>query len=279
MNERVKLSSLSVPQNKVFHNAKEYKYPNGYRKVTVSDKAIFKDSGFEDSKERKFTDKIPKPKCMDNAPREDNVRRAKNKVFDIALLNDFEYFVTWTIDGEKLDRENPEEILNKVETFLKNAVKRKGLSYLLVPEFHKDNKGIHLHALISGNMKLLDSGTRLVNGYSKPLKLETIMKKKIPLEETRIVYNMPEWKYGYSTAIAVTGEKENLAKYITKYITKDLKKIFGKFYLAGGHLNRTPKAELFDIDYESVEAPEYICEATNTRFKYLNMKESEYNAI
>lgn len=65
------------------------------------------------------------------------------------------------------------------------------------------------------------------------------------------------------------GEKEVVSRYITKYITKDCHKIFGSFYLAGGHgLVRTPKIETFDMDFKEVQEKTYTVPAAKMGFKY-----------
>ncbi len=117
----------------------------------------------------------------------------------------------------------------KLRRWLENQVKRKDMKYLLIPERHK-NGGIHCHALINDCFDMVDSGTRLVTGYNKPVTLKTIDEKK-NLHVRNVVYNIPEWKYGFSTAIPVENNSAALAFYITKNILqKGNNKIFGKYY-------------------------------------------------
>lgn len=58
----------------------------------------------------------------------------------------------------------------------------------------------------------------------------------------------------------------------TKYITKDVQKIFGNFYFAGGHgLKRDVPFTLSDTDFQEFEADsECYCPVTDTSFKYLD---------
>ena len=65
----------------------------------------------------------------------------------------------------------------------------------------------------------------------------------------KIVYNVSDWKYGYSTAIETYGQASNLAFYVTKYITKDVKKIFGKFFWSSKNINRKPKEYYCNSDF------------------------------
>lgn len=90
---------------------------------------------------------------------------------------------------------------------------------------------VHCHALINDcDFKFVDSGTRLVRGHDKPLKIDTIKRLHIcdklgcDISDLPVVYNVSDWKYGFSTAIQTYGQMSNLAFYVTKYITKDVKK-------------------------------------------------------
>lgn len=231
----------------VYHNTKAKIYPNGQQRITVCSKPIFKSEYWEQIDKPEAE---PKPKNMDNDVRADNMKRAKERIFDIAMCNNFEYFVTWTLDAEKIDRFNAEQISQKLKKFLNNKVSRNDAKYLVIPEHHKDG-AIHMHGLLSGNFNMVDSGHRLQDG--------------------RIIFNMPQWTLGFSTAIQLDENKERVSRYITKYVTKDFKKIFGAFYYAGGHgLVRKPKTQIYDVDYDSLNLPEYSPEAVSLFFKYLN---------
>lgn len=85
-----------------------------------------------------------------------------------------------------------------------------------------------------------------------------------------MVYNLPQWKHGWSTAYEVYGDANGVASYITKYITKDLAKIFGNFYYAGGDIKREVPKELTDTDYQSAEFDrEYEIPEAFLKIKYL----------
>lgn len=169
------------------------------------------------------------------------MKRAVDKVYDLAFQNEWSYFMTITIDPEQFDRQDVKEVYKKLSAWLRNQVSRKGLKYLLIPEQHK-NGGIHAHALINDCFKFEHSGRYLYSG--KAYKAETLQKKGIDINLLKSVYNVPEWKYGFSTAIPVDGNPARLACYITKYITKDCKKIFGKYYLSSRNLNRDTEISL-----------------------------------
>ncbi len=240
--------NLFSTEKDIFHNTKAKYYPDGSVRLTVCNKAVFKEAGYEELT-KTYTDKRPVKYDTDKESRVDNLNRTRQKKFDIAFLNNFKYFVTLTLDPEKVsDRYDPKAIKKQLIKWLDNAVQRKNLKYLLIPEHHKDG-AIHFHALISADFKFKDSGIKTTDGRTR--------------------YNIPEWKYGFSTAVELNGKYENVAKYVTKYITKDCVKIFGNYYFAGGKdLKRDVPCKLFDVDYDSFDVNEYSIPDTNLKFKY-----------
>lgn len=166
-----------------------------------------------------------------NESRKDSIKRARDTVFEIAYANDFTYFITLTLDETKISRTNKEEIKKALNIWLQNLVQRGGFQYVVCPEYHADGEAIHFHGLCSGTLKLTDSGTVLVSGMDKPISVSKA--KRLGLQG-KTVYNLDNWKYGFSTAVALDNEKERTAVYITKYITKDTDKIIGRYYYSGG---------------------------------------------
>ncbi len=269
------MSFFSVSENLISHNTKIKEYPDGSYKMTVASKPVFKEKDFE--LVERF-EKKPKPKDMNNATRDDSLRRAKDKVFDIAKLNDFSYFVTLTLDGQKIDRSDVKGIIEKLRPFLSNLVQRHNLSYLLIPEYHKENKAVHFHGLFSGDIKLVDSGTVKAQGHKKPIKIETAKLYGIPLQDCKTVYNLPQWTFGFSTAFKMDDNRNAISSYMTKYMIKDVQKIFGKFYLAGGKcLKRDAQCSYTDTDYFGFEGDnEVYCPVIDTSFKYFDSEKRGY---
>ncbi|MCM1330208.1 MAG: hypothetical protein NC253_12310 [Ruminococcus sp.] len=275
----MKINTKLMPKTGYYrmHNEKMKNYPNGMTKITVASRPVFVEKGWEVSErgEKSFAPAvIPKPQSRDGETRADSMKRSKDKIFDIIAMNrdSFKYFVTLTFDPKKVDSRTPKEVKKVVEQFLKNKASRNGLEYILIPEYHKDGK-IHLHGIVNDSLKIIDSGTRKAEGYDKPLKIETLKRKGIRPEECKTVYNLPQWKYGHSTVEKISGDTDMIFGYITKYITKDLSKIFGNFYLAGGNIERNVPFELGDTDYDSFECDrEVYCEPAKTGFKYLRVQ-------
>ena len=55
--------------------------------------------------------------------RYDNMKRAIDKAFEIGLCNEFQYFITLTLDKTKIDRYDPEKIYKKLRVWLSNTLK------------------------------------------------------------------------------------------------------------------------------------------------------------
>lgn len=189
-----------------------------------------------------------------------SARRAKTKVRDYILANsDLQYFITLTLSGADFERSDVKTAVKKLNIFLRNRVQRDGLKYIIVPELHKDGKSIHFHGLINGAVDVVESGTYIPPCGGKPLKAETIKRKGFCLQDCRAVYNIPGWKYGFTTAIAIDENRCAVASYIGKYITKDIlqggDKICGRFYYSSNNLSE-PLTTYSNIDYENAEGVE-----------------------
>lgn len=128
--------------------------------------------------------------------------RAKQHIYDIVSCNEWNYFVTFTFNKNKADRYNPKECVKLLTKYLNNLKQRKekNLKYIVIPEKHKDG-AYHFHGLIYTNQKEIfsDSGKNDTSG--------------------RTIYNIPSFKYGYTTAIECDNSPA-LAQYLCKYITK-----------------------------------------------------------
>ena len=191
-----------------------------------------------------------------NESRKDSIKRAKDKVFEICFANEFQYFITLTLDEAKISRTNKEEIRDALTHWLRNRVRYSGLMYVLIPEYHKDGQAIHFHGLVKGNLKLTDSGTVYVPGYEKPMKKERAERLGLV---GKTVYNLDDWQYGFSTCVALDENKERTALYITKYITKENDKIIGRFYYSGGKgLQRKVPTEYRNYPYSEFNAQEQV---------------------
>ncbi len=175
----------------------------------------------------------------ENSPSESDLmrsmRRARTKVRDLALSNSFKWFVTLTLDQTKVDRYDVKEVTKKLNRWLSNQVTRQGLKYILVPEHHKDG-AIHFHGFFSGGLDAVDSGLTDRGGHS--------------------IYNLPQWKLGFTTAIELYGDYSQAVGYVCKYIGKaGTDKVGGRWYYSGGALEH-PIVERYDMNIRDIASME-----------------------
>ena len=222
----------------------------------------------------------PIPETVTDMPTGDNseniersARRARQKLFELAVCNpDMDVFVTLTIDPKHSMKTSYEDLVHTLKDWLSNRVKRFGLKYVLVPEVHKDGT-YHLHGLFNRALSIVDSGTVLVPTYSKPIKRETARRNKIPPELWQTVYNLPDWSFGFTTAMIVTDRPNTddhiaACAYVSKYITKGQEKIGGRWYLSGGRLQR-----LKEIYYNAtLQTPDPNNDFKESEFQICNTK-------
>ena len=255
-------------------NAKVKILPNGQVKVTAFKRGVYREKGFEKIEYYSFYEEQKNSRLVgtyeaeklrklaekellqiaEDKPRADNLKRAKDKVFEIASANKWDWMITLTLDKEKIDRYDPEEVQKLVSKWFDNNVQRRGLKYLIVPEEHEDG-AIHFHGLCNDVLDFVFSERYKIKGRKKPVALSTLKKYgfKPTDENVQDVFNIKNFPYGFTTALKLDNNVMAVSLYMTKYITKDLKKIFGSYYLAGGKIVRALPYELHDIDFNSLE--------------------------
>lgn len=161
----------------------------------------------------------------------------KNKIYNIARSNTWEWFITLTFERENTNASDYDMITRRLHTFMNNLQKRKcpDMKYLIVPELHADKQNYHFHGLVSG----VDSLRFCFSGHFD--------------DKGNPIFNILDWKYGFTTATRVQ-DSGKASGYITKYITKDteLKLKNKKRYLCSQSVNRT-EASFHVIDEEEFQ--------------------------
>lgn len=183
-------------------------------------------------------------------------RRARSKLYDIIRCNlDFRYFCTLTFNAEVVDRADYSSVLRKFTQWTDNRVRRQGLKYVGVIEYHKDKRGMHFHVLCNEALRLSDSGTVCAPGKKKPIKSATADKYGIAVADRKPVYNISDWKYGFSTALEITDDpgRVKVARYLQKYLSKQTERPGGRWYYSGGALLRPQYKYCQDDFYDTEE--------------------------
>ena len=226
---------MSKNVSQISHNAVVYSYPDGSQDIVCASAQIFHEPGWELS-DKWDSDKVKPVRAAGVKSEGENMlrsmRRARAKLRRLALANDFQYFVTLTLDASKIDRYDGQAVVKALSRWADNMVRRCGLRYILVPELHKDG-AFHFHGFLSGDgLKVVDSGVKWDN---------------------RPVFNLPQWGFGFSTAQELYGDYHAAVGYCCKYIGKqDGQRPLGRWYYSGGGL-REPDKVYADLDYRSVD--------------------------
>ena len=224
------------------YNFKVWNYGNGLKQVRMYNNTVKTD--FEREKEENededleynpFTEQYEKVEKLADIERSQTVsnNRAKQKIYELARSNEWEYFLTLTFAK---DRYNYDVLTEKLKNWI-NRTKKKyapDMKYIFVPELHKDG-ALHFHGIVSdiGSLPLVDSGHKDKDG--------------------KIIYNIDCYKMGFTTATKVT-DSGRVASYLTKYITKDLMSYSKgkKKYWASRNLKKPNICE-YHIESEQIE--------------------------
>lgn len=166
-----------------------------------------------------YSEEVPEQSEVNDEKLANNLYRARARVWELAMCNDWDYFVTMTIDSEKADRYVLEEYQKELSTWMKNQRQRKTptLRYLLIPETHKD-EAWHVHGLIKGDIETAEFGT------NAPQKLRT---------EGFLDWPAYRARFGWCS-LGKIKDHDRVATYIAKYVTKSM--LAGRQVDVGKHL-------------------------------------------
>ena len=211
--------------------------------------------GFEDDRKVEFKRDVNKEKLANN------ISRARTKIFEYAICNNFEYFVTLTVDGSKLDRYDLGEYIKKLGQFIRNYRRKyeANIQYLLIPEKHTDGAW-HMHGLLKG----------------------------IPKEHLTVnKYGYKDWeeyskRFGY---ISIDDIRSQIAvsKYITKYISKSINTGRGvtdkesKLYYCSRGLKKHVKIDEGTLN--SIQLNNIYFDFENDYIKSVMLNKKEYEKI
>lgn len=177
------------------------------QKIKLVTCSCVRNSGVEDDEEKRIIG-------VNESKLACNVARAKSRVTELALCNDWDYFVTLTASKSLVERYNLQSVYYALQRVIHNE-RRIGhdIKYLFVPEQHKDGAW-HLHGFISG-------------AEMRPFCLDDKPPKyvRVRLKSGLSVF---DWT-AYSKAVGYTvcepiRNKEAASRYVSKYITKVLAK-------------------------------------------------------
>lgn len=301
------VDKLEATKSDIMHNAKLLTWPDGSHTLRVCSRPVYREEGWEERGRKKRQPPQPSPeelyekaeregKWMDSGllppsefdSRRRSIRRAKSNLRLLCRANEFAWFITLTLSPEKVNRYDDKDNLRRLSNWLRNTAARTGLTYVLVPERHKDG-ALHFHGLINDALELERSGTYVPPEGGRP----RIPRSKRQRAEWigagwHEVFNLPQWHYGFTTAIKLYGEREAAINYVCKYIGKAMEedkkapaeKIGGRWVYSGGPLKR-PAQTLLDVDFEeaqrSMRGYDYTVKETGDRYIITELEENYGN--
>jgi len=190
---------------------------NKYKLVTL--KRSVKVAGYEEEKNTLYDSEYRYNRNKNDEKLDNNISRTKSKIYEYAICNDFEYFVTLTLDANKIQRNDIDNYIKKLGQYIRDVRKYTGqkIEYILIPEKHADGENWHMHGLMKGLQDL--------RKYDLKENIPRRMKDKIMRYREDNLY-LYEWegyskKFGFN-CIEPIRDKEACSRYITKYINKNL---------------------------------------------------------
>lgn len=250
---------VRMSENDLKSNAIVYTYPCGVVDIICANGKAFTPPGWEASEAYEREGKA-KPSPREKGKKSEgedlmrSMRRARANLRRLALANEFQYFVTLTLDPARVDRYDPAAIMKIMNRWLDNMVRRHGLRYILVPERHRDG-ALHFHGFFAGEgIEAIDSGTIKRPGVKQPKRPRSEAERAQWLNEGgRVVYNLPQWPLGFTTAMTLYGEYSGAVAYVCKYIGKQSgDRPMGRWYYSGGPLAK-PQKDYAVLDYRELQ--------------------------
>jgi len=180
-----------------------------------------------------------------------NLSRARSTIYELALCNDWEWFLTFTLDPQKYDRSDLKAFQKDLSRFFRKYREKYkvNVKYLLVPEQHKDGINWHMHGFLIGLPE--DHLRHFTLGEQLPDYIRYKLEKNEPVYE----WEAYRKKFGFCNLEPICN-LEASAKYVTKYISKSMDsgiiQANGHLYYASQGLNR---AEVTASGYYDPQQP------------------------
>lgn len=155
-----------------------------------------------------------------------SLSRTKSRIREICLSNDFQYFMTVTVNSEKADRFSLSEVQEKMKKIC-HKIKRKNndFKFIFITEKHK-NGAFHFHG----------------------------MAKNLPLYENDYhFFSSKDFDELGFNSFSLILDYNACCHYITKYITKDcIKNDNNQIYFCSRGLSRGESEYFVDFDLKSI---------------------------
>lgn len=179
-----------------------------------------------------------------------SLSRTKRNIRELALCNNFEYFVTLTVNKNYCDRYDLdicEDNLKKL--FKKYKRKNPNFLYLFIAEKHKDG-AFHFHGLVRG----MDADDFYINPNNY---LSSHFFDELGFNSFSVIKNY-----------------EKTCNYITKYITKDCcKNKHNQIYISSKGLKKASKSEILNLPDNFFNYHNDFCAIRDINISLMNSKQ------
>jgi hypothetical protein len=249
---------LAVPAGQVKRNCRIKVYPDGtVGEILACSLATFVPPGWEAVGTKQH---VIGGRSGDAASTERARRRAQQRIRDLVLSNsDLDVFWTLTLaPGGPIGRTDYAAVNHKVQQWLADRVRRRGLRYVAVYEYHDrvesdGHRAIHVHGIANHSaLRMVDSGRKYQD----------------KLGHWHHIYNLPDWSLGITTAMYLYGDRYAATAYIAKYVRKSERPVGGRWYLHSHNL-REPQYDYFDVDFAALPGHEVYVPAARCTYKYI----------
>lgn len=146
---------------------------------------------------------------------DNNISRTKQRIYELAYCNPWEWFITLTLDPNKYDRTDLPKFIKDFGQMVRDYRKKNNanIKYLLIPERHEDGCW-HMHGFLYGLP--IEELHQFTLDEHLPYKILLRIEKGISV----YTWKKYEQKFGYSVFESIQNQKA-VSGYITKYITKE----------------------------------------------------------
>lgn len=202
-----------------------------------------------DVEEKKKIQKQENPEKLANS-----ISRSRSTIYELALCNDWDYFVTLTLNQEKYNRYDLKKFHKELTQHIRDLNKKYKckIEFLLIPEQHKDGAW-HMHGFLRG---LPDE---IVLEFKTVQFLPDYLRKKIENGEKIYTWTTYQKKFGFCDLEPIKSIYKASA-YITKYVSKSLcesiTELNAQTYYCSRGLNRAKEIKRGYIDMPVVDGIE-----------------------
>lgn len=185
---------------------------NDNKKIKVITMNVLRTSGVEDENEKRS-----ERGTVNSEKLSENITRTKNRIFELAFCNPWDWFFTGTLDRNKYDRTDLDKFHKSLTQWIRDYNKKHSLKikFLFVPELHLDGVSWHIHGLLYGlpieHLNQFQIGDVMGKGLAEKVKKGDTVYNWLPYAK----------KFGFCDLEPIKNH-EAVSKYITKYINKNI---------------------------------------------------------